>query len=428
MEDIMRDKTVPGIIGLRATLRLGWRNTARNRRRTLITASTIAIAIFLLQISAALMKGLERQSFDNLINYQTAHAKLFADGYFSKREDLPLDYALEQLDDLQASLTVVNGVAAATPRLVFQAHLSTGYDQIPCLGTGIQVRGSDSDVFRIPQAVVEGDYLTPGEDAMLLGSALAELLEVSVGDWLTVLTKTQAGAYEAMDLPISGLVGTGNPLIDQNSFLIPLETARYMLDMEQQATEVAIRFASASNERVTLRRLKDRVDEMPGVELKGWEEVEEDFMALVKMKRMGQSVFLGIFAILAIVGIANTILMSSFERTREIGMLMAMGLRGGGIRRLFLTEGAMIGLLGGAIGTALALVLIGYFASTGIDFTAIYGDTDIGYPVRDLVYPAMSPILILSIWAMTGILAAIASLYPAARASRQPPVEALRYV
>jgi putative ABC transport system permease protein len=374
------------------------------------------------------MTGLERQSFDNLIKYQTAHAKLYAEGYFSKREDFPLEYSLASPDNLQEKIEQVDGVAATTPRLVFQAQLSNGYDQIPCLGTGIQVVGSDSDVFRIPQSVVRGDYLQPGDESMLLGSALAELLGVEEGDWLTVLTKTKAGAYEAMDLPVSGLVGTGNPLIDQNSFLIPLETARTILDMEEEATEVAIRFAGTSSERSVLRRLKEATDDVNGVDIRGWREVEEDFMALVQTKRAGQSVFLGIFAILAIVGITNTILMSSFERTREIGMLMAMGLRGGGIRRLFVTEGALIGLLGGGVGTLLAVVLTAYFATNGIDFTALYGDVDIGYPVRELVYPVLSPIIIISVWLLTGILSAMASYFPAFRASRQTPMEALRYV
>ena len=81
--------------------------------------------------------------------------------------------------------------------------------------------------------------------------------------------------------------------------------------------------------------------------------------------------------------------MTCLTAVRPAPLLMAMGLRGGGIRKLFLTEGAMIGLLGGALGTAVGLVLIGYFASTGIDFGAMYGDQDFGYPVKELVYPAM---------------------------------------
>ncbi|NIM52958.1 MAG: FtsX-like permease family protein [Gemmatimonadales bacterium] len=424
----MPGETIPGKLGIGATLRLGWRNLRRNRRRTWITAITVSIAVLLLHAFTALMFGIEQQSFDNLVNYQTGHAKLYAEGYFEKRDELPLDYVLTGLEDLQVAVRSVDGVAATTPRLTFSAQVSDGADQIPCLGVGIELSGTDTDVFRMPQALVDGDFLQPGEEGVLLGSGLAELFEVTTGDWLTFLTKTRAGAYEALDLPIVGLLGTGNPLIDLNSFLLSMETARYMLDMEGTATEVAVRFSPMARESATLRRLEEAVSAVPGVEVKGWQEMEADFMALVQAKRFGQRIMLGILVALALVGITNTILMAAYERTREIGMLMAMGLRGAGVRRLFLAEGALIGLLGGAVGTVVAVVIIGYFAANGIDLQAIYGDIDIGYPVRELLYPAVKLEVITLSWLVTGVLAALASFYPAARASRQRPVEALRHV
>jgi len=155
--------------------------------------------------------------------------------------------------------------------------------------------------------------------------------------------------------------------------------------------------------------------------------MEQDFMSLVQMKRIGNIIFLGIFIVLAVVGITNTILMAAYERTREIGMLMAIGLRGTGIRRLFLTEGALVGLLGGAVGTLIAIALIIWLASIGINISAIYGDVDIGYPVKDSIYPSLSVFSLTFGWLLTGLLAAIASLYPAARASSNRPVEALRH-
>ena len=419
---------IPGTLQPWATLRLGWRNLARNRRRTWITATTVAFAVLLLQLSLSFMTGIEQQSFDNLINYQTAHAKLFAEGYFANRDELPLDYPITDLEALQDAIRGVDGIAATTPRLTFSAQLSNGVDQLPCLGTGIQVAGSDTDVFRLPQAVVEGTYLQPDEEGLLLGSGLATFFGVSPGDWLTVLAKTQAGAYEALDLPIVGLLGTGNPLIDQNSFLLPLQTARYMLDMEDAATEVAVRFDATAREPATLQRLQGATENLDGLETKGWRDIEEDFMALVEVKRTGRGIFLGIFIIMAIVGVTNTILMASFERTREIGMLMAIGLRGAGIRRLFLAEGALTGLLGGAIGSAIAMIFIAYWATVGLDLTAMYGDMDIGYPVAGILYAAFSIKSIVISWLLIGVLAALAALYPAARASRQKPVEALRYV
>jgi putative ABC transport system permease protein len=424
----MTPETIPGTLGPWATLRLGWRNLRRNRRRTWITATTVALAVLLVQAAMSLLIGIEQQSFNNLINYQTGHAKLYAAGYFENRDELPLEHALTDLSALEETVLSVGGVAAATPRIVFSAQLSNGVDQIACLGVGIDVTGSDTDVFRIPQTVVEGQYLRPSEEGLLLGSGLAELFGVSLGDWLTVLAKTQAGAYEAIDLEIVGVVGTGNPLIDQNSFLLPLEMARYILDMESGATELALRFATTANESATLQRLQGTFAESQEVEVKGWRDMEEDFMSLVKLKRVGQGIFLAIFVVLAVVGITNTILMAAFERTTEIGMMMAMGLRNAGIRRLFLAEGALTGLIGAAVGSVVGVAIIAYFAVQGIDISAMYGDMDIGYPVKDTIYPGMNVAVIVGSWLLTGVLAAIASLYPAARASRMQPVEALRHV
>jgi putative ABC transport system permease protein len=207
-----------------------------------------------------------------------------------------------------------------------------------------------------------------------------------------------------------------------------MSLARETLDLGDAATELDVRFSARASEKRTLGRLKTRFGGQPDYEVKGWREVEDDFMALVEFKRTAQGVFLSIFVIMAIVGIANTIVMATFERTREIGTLMALGFRGGGIRRLFLMEGALTGFVGGAIGTMLALGVVAYLAATGIDMSALYGDMDIGYPVKDILYPALSTTFFAATWILTGLLSAVASLWPAYRASRLEPVDALRHV
>lgn len=424
----MAGEMIPGRLSLGKTLGMAWRNLFRNRRRTWITAVTVAVAVFLLNISVSLLVGMEKQSFDNLIHFQTGHAKLFADGYFDHREEMPLDYTITEPHELQARVASVPGVAATTPRLVFQAQISDGMDQIACFGVGIQIAGSDTDVYRLPQAVVEGEFLTEGEEGVLLGSGLAGVFDLAVGDWITILTKTRHGAYEAIDFPVVGLVGTGNPLIDVNSVLLPLETAQYMLELEGEATEVAVRFDATASEEETVRGIREAIARPGGFEVKGWRELEADFMSLVRMKRTGQMVILSLFVLMAVVGVTNTVLMAAFERTREIGMLMAMGLRGSGIRRLFLAEGALTGLIGGGVGTLLASVFLAWIGSVGIDITALYGDIDIGYPVRGVIYPGLNAFVLIYAWSLAGLLAALASLYPAARASGHEPVEALRHV
>jgi len=424
------DRLIPGRVPWRTAFRLGFRNLLRNRKRTLLTALTVAIAVFLLQLMMGVMVGLERQSFDNLIRYQTGNAKIYHEGYFEERDELPLEPALSDAAAVASRVRQVAGVAAVTPRLTFSAQLSNGVDQIPIHGIGIQVTGSDDEVFSIPRAVIEGSYLRPGEEGMLLGSGLAELFEVSAGDWLTVLAKTRPGAYEALDLPIRGILGTGNPAIDQNAFLMPLAEAQRMLAMGGDVTELAVRFQTGYSERTSLRRLREQAPAR--TEVRGWREIESDFMDLTMAKRTGQGVFFIIFVILALVGVTNTMLMAAFERTSEMGMLMAMGMRSGSVRRLFLTEGALAGLLGGLLGTLLAFALLAWLAPKGIDLSALYGadisDMDIGYPVRDVIYPALMIGPMVFAWLATGAMAALATLYPAVRAGRLDPAEALRHV
>jgi len=417
-----------GRVGAVLTARLAWRNLRRNRRRTWITATTVALAVVMLQLQVSTTIGIERQSMDNLITYQTGHAKILAAGYFAERDELPLDRTLHDVDALRRRLEAVPGVAAAAPRIVFAAQLSDGRDQVPCTGIGVDLGGGETGVFRIQQAVTAGTYLKPGEPGLLLGGGLAELFGVEPGSWLTVVAKTRHGAYEALELPVVGLVGTGNPEIDRTSFFIPIETARRMLVMDGAATEISVRFGPGAREAATLERVRASLAPDTGVEVLGWRDLEQDFLAFAKVERIGHGIFVAIFVLLGVVGVANTVLLAAFERTREIGMLMALGMRGTGIRRVFIIEGALLGIVGAGVGTVLALSLIVPYATIGLDLSALYGNVDIGYPVKDRIYGALSAGALGAVWLLTAVLSALASLYPALRASRQRPAEALRHV
>jgi ABC-type lipoprotein release transport system permease subunit len=425
----MPDALIPGKPGPALLLRLAVRNLLRNRRRTVLTVITVAFAVLFLQIWDSMLRGLERQSYDNLIHYQTAHAKVYEEAWFELRDELPLDRAIQDPAALLDEVLQVPGVAAAVPRIVFQAHLSDGRDQIPVQGLAIETAGSDSDVFRIPEAVVAGSYLPPDGSGLLLGSGLARIFDVGPGGWMTVLVRTRTGVWEAQELQVTGVVTTGNPSIDQNTFLMGLEPAREMLDMQGRATELAIRFAPTASERTVLNRLNERFASRADLRVAGWREQEAEFIALTEGKRGGGLVAMAIFVVVALVGVANTMLLAAFERTQEIGMLLAMGMRRASVRRLFLVEGALTGLGAGALGTLVALIPIFHFAHTGIDFSAMFSeDMDIGYPVAGRVYWAVSPAMMIAAWVGTAVLAAGATLYAAVRASRLEPAEALRRV
>ena len=410
-------------------LRLAYRNVLRNTRRSVITFTAIAVGILALVFVEAMLSGLGSQSEINLIDNQTSHLKLFAPGYEENKEEIPLEFALDQPERVVAEVSRAFGVVGSTKRLMFPAMLNNGLNDLACVGIGIDL-DTDGQVFRLKQAVEQGAYLAAGDEAMLLGSGLAKIFQVRVGDYLTLIVRTYYDAIEARDLMIKGIVDTGNPTIDRGTVYLPLKLAQASLEMENKATEVAVRLAS----RKQLPRAIEEIEQGLGraqirAELSPWEKLAEDFLALHRMKKGASGLIVAIIVIIAGVGMVNTMLMASFERTREVGMLMALGMKPREAGWLFLLEGALIGLCGSALGCLIGGGL-GYYTEVHglMDLTKMYGDMDIGYPVKGMLYCDVSVAAVLSAFVFGVVVAVLASAYPAWRAARLQPTEALRHV
>jgi len=375
------------------------------------------------------MAGVGKQSEMNLIENETSHLKIFAEGYKEEQETLPLDISIEQPEKLADEIEQIPHVEHTTHRITFATVLNNGLNDYPCLGIGIAPE-RDEQVFNIKNAIVEGgQYLKDGDEKMLLGSKLAEIFEVKQGDYLTVITRTLHDALDAWELEIAGIVNTGNPNIDNAVIYLPLSLVQQSLEMSGKATEIAVKIDDMKYLEQVSGDILSKLDR-GGIksEVSRWEELANDFIALHKAKKNGTVLIIAIIVIVAAVGIANTMLMAAFERTREIGVLMALGMKSRDIAWLFLLEGAILGLCGAFIGCLLGGGLTYYFEVYGWDISATYGDMDIGYPVKNYIYADLSvPIIIYTVIFGMAI-AMLASLYPARRAAKLEPTEALRYV
>ena len=410
-------------------LKLAYRNVFRNKKRSIITLVGISVGLMAMLFGQGLMVGLGKQSEMNLVENETSHLKIFAEGYTDEQETLPLDISIEQPEKLANEIEQITHVEHVTHRVTFATVLNNGLNDYPCKGVGIAPE-RDAQVFGIKDAIVEGgQYLKTGDEKMLLGSKLAEIFDVKTGDYLTVITRTLYDAIDAWELEIGGIVNTGNPKIDNNVIYLPLSLVQKSLDMSGKATEIAVKIDNMKNLDQVSKEIRQKLDKL-GIksEVSRWDELAEDFIALHKAKKGGTGLVIGIIVIVAAVGIVNTMLMATFERTREIGMLMAMGMKSREIAWLFLLEGAILGIFGAFIGCLLGGVITYYFEVYGLNIGAAYGDIDIGYPIKSYIYADLSaPIVIYTV--VSGLVVSIlASLYPARRASKLEPTEALRFV
>ncbi len=406
-------------------IKLAYRNVMRNRRRSIITFIAIACGLGAMVIGQGVLIGIGEQSERNLMDNETAHIKVFAPGYLDNKESEPLDYSIEDPDRIVSELRKLPLVEGASERVAFPIMLNDGVNDLPCLAVGIDPE-SDANVFKISGAITDGNYLSGGDDGMLIGSGLAKIFEVGVGDYLTIITRTLYDAIEARDLRIEGIVDTGNPNIDRNTVYVPIGLARDSLEMDRKATEIAIRIKNLRHISQAEKGIKGVLSEN-GIkaDVSTWDKLAEDFLKLHRMKKSGQGIIMAIIVVITAVGIANTMLMASFERTREIGALMALGMKPRRVLLLFLLEGAIIGGIGSLVGCLIGGAVTYYWEVYGIDLSS-YGDMDLGYPVKGVFYAALTFSSLVYTFIFGVFVSIIASLYPARRASRLEPTEALR--
>jgi ABC-type lipoprotein release transport system permease subunit len=401
-------------------LRLAKRNLRRNKRRTLLTASALAIGLTVLIISRGLLDGIDRQSIRNLILYETSYIKGFNRGWLD--EDFPnLDYVIPASDSLLNLVHSLDGVEGAAERLEMSGMLIKGGDEIFVRIVGVDP-AQDRDVFQTLDALSKGETISSDQPVVLVGDRLAGDLKIEPNDIVTLLVRSAPGALNPRQLMVGGLISTGNPEVDQLTVYIPFSLAREMTLLPDSATEIDIRLARLGDVDRVLKRL---VAAHPEYDWRSWRYLADDFIQLARLKRTGSGIMIAILTLVAAVGLANTMIMAVHERTREIGALRAMGFSRKMINAVFLWEGCLIGIMSGIAALILGTSVVYYLSIHGISLEMYHG-IDIGYPVQDAIYAMVKVSTLVKAFIFGIILSILASWGAARRAARGEVVRALR--
>jgi ABC-type lipoprotein release transport system permease subunit len=232
-------------------------------------------------------------------------------------------------------------------------------------------------------------------------------------------------------MTIAGIYDLGIPELEKSMVYVSLLEAQTLFDLRDQATEVAVHLEQVGQEPPVVERLQAA---LAGYEVDAWDTLDPSMKEMMEIEAQVMEMFGLVILLIVGVGILNLMLMVVFERTREIGLLAAMGLKRRETVVLFLLEGVLIGLLGALAGSVLGGAIGAYYGRVGIDWMALYGGMDVGEfsgmigLMGDRLYLRIG-IDVLAGRALTvGVTAALASLYPAWQASRREPAEALHYV
>ena len=400
---------------------IAYRDLGRHRRRSVFTLLAVALGLALLLTYHGLISGMTADSLANSIRLRTGHVQIRPASFQEDQLSLQAKDLLANPDELVAKAKALSEVKAAAPVLWSSVILNT-IDQ----SAGLQLYGIDttSSLYEpIRTGVVSGDWLAPDDrEGILIGRGLADSLGVGAGQKVNLTLVNSDGKPDEGTFTIRGLFSTGIPSYDQSAVFMPLDKAQAFTGTSGQASLIMI-----------LLNNQDDADKVAAV-LRGsavsvltWSDLNKLFTDLMQTASSFYVILDGIVILIVAVIIVNTLLMSVFERVREMGILAALGMKGRQIRQMFLLEAATLGLVGILVGLAIGAAGVAYLATTGIPIgdkmAAVAGSN---FALRSTMYGRFDVNSFINLSLATLIVVLLASLYPAWYAARLEPVDALR--
>lgn len=401
--------------------RLALRNIFRNRRRSAITLAVIifgAVGLILFGgYKAVTFRGLR----ESTIRGRIGHLQIFQRGYAAAQSQKPLEYALENVSAIREAIERDPRVQFTAAQTTLMGLVSNGEKSETFLATAVeplkdkQMRG---------QRLVSGTDLPANEsDAVLVGRGLATSLGVKPGDYITLMTTTTTGSLNAIDARVAGIVESGVKEYDDRSIKMSLTGAQQLLQTDK--VEKLLVFLRDTEETSATQADLGTLFAAKGwaLEMKTWSELAS-FYHQVVMLYNGIFGFLGLIVFAVVVfSVANTIAMSTFERTREIGTLMAVGTTRAQVWRMFFAEGLLLGVIGGVLGLAAGALLSWLINQGNVMLPPPPGYT-VGYRLQILL---QTPVMITA-FTIAITTATLSSILPALKASRMRIVDALGHI
>jgi len=405
-------------------LLLAFRNVFRNRRRTVMTLLMVGGGVAGLLLVGGFFARMFWGLRESTINDGLGHIQIFTAEHFSREEKHVLDTGIDNWRQVVANISTGGHVRGVAPRIEFYGMLSNGVKSGVFMGSAVDPV-AESGLGFVPRLTTgrDLDSKPAGEAEAIIGAGVARSMSVQPGDGLTLLAVTSDGALNGIDVQVVGIVNTGYKEVDDRYLRITLPSAQRLLQSDR-VTNLVVGLDNTDNTDLVAAQLAPRLSGLPQhLVLKKW----IDLAAYYKQVRSLFStifVFLGIIVFfMVLMSSVNTLLMAMFERTREIGTMLAMGTPRAWIMGLFIVEATLLGVLGAIVGVAGGNLLGVILNHSGIHLPPPPGTTA---PMAFRVLHVPSLMVGSSVLVIVSL--ALASILPAVRASRLQIAEALSHV
>ena len=405
-------------------LLLAFRNVFRNRRRTMMTLLMVGGGVTGLLMAGGFFAFMISGLREHTIQEGLGHLQIFTAEHFKRDEMRVLDTGIVNWRQVAATVRTGPHVRGVAPRIDFYGMVSNGSKSSVFMGAAVDPVAENSLGFT-PRITAGSDLNSQagGEVEALIGSGLAKSMNVKVGDGLTLLAVTSDGALNGVDVQIAGIVKTGYDEVDARYLRITLASAQRLLQSDR-VTNLVVGLDSTANTDAAAAALAPRLQGLPQqMVLKKWIDLATYYLQVRNMFS-GIFVFLGVIVFfMVLMASVNTLLMAMFERTREIGTMLAMGTPRFWIVALFMLEATLTGCLGAIVG-----VVVGNLLGAIVNASGLHMPPPPGLTVPIAFHVLRIPALMIASSLIVVFSLALASILPAIRASRLQIAEALAHV
>ena len=407
---------------------MAWRNLWRRKRRTLITAISIGFGVML----AVTFTGSGDYWYTNMINAGATmglgHITIEPHGY---NQTPSLDKRLLNAGQIRKHVLTMPGVSNAIVRIMGQAMFASASKTIGGMFLAVDPSQESPDQNLLLRSLIQGQ-LFPGTDGrgIVVGSKMAKKLNLRIGKKLVYTTTDVSGEIVSEIARVTGIFETGVSEVDGALVLLPINSVRAILHYnDEDATLVAV----TVNDQRYVERIRDKIAVAVGNPLREvltWKQTQTELAGIITMDKSGNYITQVLIGLLIAAGILNTLLMSVLERTREFGVMMAVGMSPSTLFKLVLVESFWLALIGLAVGIIITAPWYAYLHYVGLDFSGAIGkDYSAGGVLVDPIFRIrLYKESIIAILAGVFSLTLLSGIYPAWRAGRTPPVESLKAI
>lgn len=403
-------------------LKIAWRNVWRSKVRSSVVAIAIALGLFAGLFSSAFVEGIMEQRVQSVIELEMSHLQFHHPDF---RSEMPVDrwvqHEAQILDDLNGD----SAVAHVATRVI-----TTGMLTSPTQTGGLKIIGVDPDQERhvtvLDERLSEGDYFEGiKRNPILISEKIAEKYKVKLRSKVVLTFQDVNGEIIAGAFRIVGFYKSGNGLYDQANVFVRSDDLRNLLGLApDQVHEIAVLLHHSERSDAVA---EDYQANYTDVEVLSWLDLAVGMRYMVEAMNTYTYVIVGIILFALLFSIVNTMLMAVLERTREIGMLMAVGFNKVKVFRMIMLETIFLSTLGGPAGLLISYLMIQYFGVHGIDLGAA-GETYAEMGFASKVFPQLGNEAYAGVTVMVIIMAILAAIYPAIRALRLNPSQAIRKI